>query len=149
MKWISLLLVSLVLGCGHSIEANHSEDLLDQLYQRHDQWQGTPYRLGGMSKQGIDCSGFVQLTFAEEFDLQLPRTTESQAQLSKQVKQKNLRTGDLVFFKIPNQGKLHHVGIYLEDDQFLHASTSKGVIISSLQDAYWRENYWQSVRVLD
>lgn len=69
MKWISLLLVSLVLGCGHSIEANHSEDLLDQLYQRHDQWQGTPYRLGGMSKQGIDCSGFVQLTFAEEFDL--------------------------------------------------------------------------------
>jgi cell wall-associated NlpC family hydrolase len=136
-------------GCGHSVEINDSAKLLDQLYQRHEQWQGTPYQLGGMSLQGIDCSGFVTLTYSQVFGIQLPRTTQAQAQLSGAVKKDELQTGDLVFFKVPDQGKLHHVGIYLEDHQFLHASTSQGVIISDLHDTYWLDNYWKALRVLD
>ncbi len=146
---ILMLLVLMTFSCGHSVKSNDSNTLLTQLYQQHAQWQGTPYQLGGMSRQGVDCSGFVQLTFNEILGLQLPRTTRAQARLPTKVKQGHLRAGDLLFFKIPKQGKLYHVGIYLEDNKFLHASTSKGVIISSLANTYWHDNYWQSVRVLD
>jgi len=150
MKHILLILmVFMTLSCGHSVSSKNSAEILNQLYQRQVQWQGTPYQLGGMSQQGIDCSGFVQLTFAEEFGVPLPRTTEAQAQLSGAVKKDELQTGDLVFFKIPNQVKLYHVGIYLEEGQFLHASTSQGVIVSDLASDYWHNNYWRSIRVLD
>lgn len=146
---ILILLLSMTLGCGHSVGSSNPDLLLDQLYDRHELWAGTPYQLGGLSQDGIDCSGFVQLTYADEFGIQLPRTTAAQAQFSQTVKKQALQAGDLVFFKIPNQGKLHHVGIYLEAGTFLHASTSQGVTISTLTADYWRDTYWKSIRVLD
>ncbi|WP_223788223.1 NlpC/P60 family protein [Marinicella meishanensis] len=144
---LPLLLCGLV-GCSHSVGANHPAVMLDALYDRHEQWQGTPYELGGYDRQGIDCSGFVALTFAELFDVQLPRSTRDQAQIDAEIPESWLRTGDLVFFKIPKQGAMYHVGIYLHDDQFLHASTSRGVMISNLQADYWSDNFWKAVRVL-
>ncbi len=135
-------------ACGPTINTVEHSTILDKLYNRYNQWQGTSYQLGGLTQQGIDCSGFVMLTFSEEFDIQLPRTTASQAQLSKAITKKNLEAGDLVFFKIPGQGKLYHVGIFLENSRFLHASTSQGVIISDLRNTYWQANYWKSVRIL-
>ena len=146
----TLLMVcfSILLGCGYSMDSHHPALVLETLYQRHEQWQGTPYQLGGRSQQGIDCSGFVALTFNQEFGIQLPRTTAAQAQLPGSVKKAELQTGDLVFFKIPQQKKYYHVGIYLEDHQFLHASTSQGVTVSDLHDDYWRTHFWQAVRVL-
>lgn len=143
-----------LLACNHSGGTSHlpagvkNSLRLEQLYQRHQQWHGTPYLLGGLSDQGIDCSGFVQLTFIDEFGVQLPRTTTAQSRQGYPIPKQQLRAGDLVFFDITDQGKLQHVGIYLEQNKFLHASTSKGVIISDITAPYWHDNYWQAIRVL-
>ncbi|MCW8891555.1 MAG: NlpC/P60 family protein [Sedimenticola sp.] len=121
-------------------------DLLDTLYQQHQEWQGTPYQLGGQSKRGIDCSGFVQLTYQDKLGVALPRTTEQQARSGLNVNQRELITGDLVFFRI--NGYTRHVGIYLDNDRFLHASKSQGVMISELGNPYWQSAYWKSKRIL-
>lgn len=115
-----------------------------QLIQMHREWKGVPYRLGGKSKAGIDCSGFVQLTFDDRFGVQLPRTTAKQKEIGHSVSKSQLRPGDLVFFK--TGWSTRHVGIYLGDSQFLHASTSQGVMISSLNNSYWKQKYWLSRR---
>ena len=98
-----------------------------------------------MSQRGIDCSGFVYITYLSKFGIKLPRTTEDMSRLGKKVSQKNLVPGDLVFFKTGIYSR--HVGIYLEKKRFLHASTSVGVTISSLDNHYWKKKYWKSVRI--
>ncbi len=143
-----ILLCLLITGCSHSVGANHPAVILDALYEQHEQWRGTPYHLGGYGKEGIDCSGFVALTFNELFEVRLPRSTRKQAQIEAEIPKVMIETGDLVFFKIPNQGDIYHAGIYLNEGNFLHASTSKGVMISNLQAQYWSDNYWKAVRVL-
>jgi len=113
----------------------------------HDQfgaWRGVPYRLGGTSRSGVDCSGLVQLTYRDLFGIQLPRTTGELAQTGAKIKPRERRSGDLVFFRINR--RLDHVGIYLENNRFMHASASSGVMISSLDDAYWKKRYWKTVR---
>ncbi|MCK8045016.1 NlpC/P60 family protein [Shewanella sp. 1CM18E] len=130
-------------GSGkHSL--SNSAQTKSQLLQMHREWQGVPYRLGGNSKSGIDCSGFVLLTFQNQFGRQLPRTTEQQKNIGSSVSKSQLRAGDLVFFK--TGWSTRHVGIYLGDSQFLHASTSQGVMISSLNNSYWKQKYWLSRR---
>ncbi|WP_051901773.1 NlpC/P60 family protein [Photobacterium sanctipauli] len=109
------------------------------------QWKGTPYRLGGTTRSGIDCSAFVQVGYADVHNLHLPRTTSQQAKLGKWVALNDVQEGDLVFFKTGRN--LRHVGIYVGESQFLHASTSQGVMISSLKNPYWRSVYWQARRV--
>ncbi len=120
---------------------------LNKLYAKHDEWKGTPYVLGGLSKNGIDCSGFMYLTASEELGIELPRTTRAQALRGKRINKNDLQTGDLVFFKTGKK-KINHVGIYLENGKFLHASTSKGVMISDINGIYWKETYWQSRRII-
>ncbi|WP_428610051.1 NlpC/P60 family protein [Sedimenticola sp.] len=120
--------------------------LLMRLYRQHQVWRGTPYRLGGQSRSGIDCSGFVQLTYRSQLGRSLPRTTSQQAGFGIPVNRAELMTGDLIFFKI--NGITQHVGIYLEQNRFLHASKSSGVMISALDSPYWQSAYWQSRRVL-
>lgn len=119
--------------------------LTDALYAQHREWEGVPYRLGGMSKRGVDCSGFVHTTFRSQFGVELPRTTESQLGIGRSVDRDGLQSGDLVFFRTGN-GK-RHVGIYVENRTFLHASTSQGVTLSSLDNPYWASAYWQARRV--
>lgn len=115
------------------------------LRSQHQEWAGTPYRFGGMSKAGIDCSGLVWKTFAHRFGLDLPRTTGGLAKVGHPVEPAQLNAGDLVFFQT-GFNKLH-VGIYLEAGQFLHASASRGVIISRLDNPYWKRNYWHARRI--
>ena len=115
---------------------------LETQYRR---WRGVPYRLGGNSKAGIDCSGFTQTTFHEQFNQPLPRTTEAQARLGQQVSASELKAGDLVFFR--TAVKVRHVGIYMGGGEFLHASTSRGVMISRLDNPYWQQHYWQARRL--
>jgi probable lipoprotein NlpC len=116
------------------------------LLKRHyEKWRGTPYIDGGMSASGIDCSGFTVLAYRDLFGLSLPRTAGEQAESGREVARTSLRTGDLVFFN--TGGSKKHVGIYLADDQFIHASLSKGVTLSSLDDSYWQEKYWQARRL--
>ena len=110
-------------------------------------WKGTPYRLGGNSRKGIDCSALVQNIFKNSFKINIPRTTNSQVKLGKYVDRDDLQVSDLVFFKTGWQ--VRHVGIYMGDNEFLHASVSKGVIISSLDNVYWKGKYWQSRRLID
>lgn len=117
--------------------------LLEKLYKQHDKWYGTPYRIGGNSRSGIDCSGFVQMTYRDLFGINLPRTTTQQFRSGPHVNRADLKPGDLVFFR---HGR--HVGIYLENQKFLHASTSSGVMISDIRNTYWTRHYWRSISVL-
>ena len=119
-------------------------DIMDKrLSKVYKEWVGTRYRFGGLTKKGIDCSGFMQTTFLDAFGVALPRSTSEQRYVGKEIKKHQLRVGDLVFFR-----KNHHVGVYIGNDKFMHSSTSRGVIIESLNDNYWTRTYTQSRRVL-
>jgi len=117
------------------------------LYDFIDQWWNAPYRLGGTSINGIDCSAFVQTLMASVFALQLPRTTKEQYSYSKEVSTEELKEGDLVFFRTSRRG-ISHVGVYLQNNKFVHASTSGGVMISDLAEQYWSQRYLFAGRVL-
>lgn len=119
-------------------------DLLDKLMAQYKEWKGTRYRMGSHSKSGTDCSGFVLMTFREQFGIELPRSTREQNKLGQDVKKTDLVSGDLVFF---HTGRYDHVGIYLQDGQFLHASTRAGVKISKLTEPYWMRTYWKAKRL--
>lgn len=119
-------------------------NFLDKLLVQFQEWKGTRYRMGGISKSGTDCSGFVLMTFREKFGIELPRSTREQNKLGQDVKKTDLVSGDLVFF---HTGRYDHVGIYLQDGQFLHASTRAGVKISNLSDFYWKTRYWKAKRL--
>lgn len=111
-----------------------------KLYSFIDQWYGTNYKYGGFSKKGIDCSGFCKILYSEVYDKEIERTTQSLANQIKQVEKENLQEGDLVFFNISKK-KNSHVGVYLVNKQFVHASTSSGVIISSLENIYYKQSF--------
>ncbi len=120
------------------------ETIRTALLDEHRRWVGTPYVLGGEGFQGIDCSALVQRVFNEAFALPLPRTTDYQVLEGQRIARDSLKAGDLVFFRPP--GPYNHVGIYVGYGRFLHASSSQGVIISRLNNAYWQRYYWQSRR---
>ncbi|MBR9875360.1 MAG: hydrolase [Vibrionaceae bacterium] len=116
-----------------------------ELLKFYNEWHGTPYRLGGTQKSGIDCSAFVQKAFVEAYQLALPRTTRQQSKQGVELGWNEAKQGDLVFFK--TRRTTYHVGIYLGNKQFMHASTSKGVIISRIDNPYWASKFWQIRRV--
>src|SRR5690554_502118 len=117
------------------------------LLAQHQRWVGTPYRLGGNGQGGIDCSALMQHVFSDSFGMSLPRTTGAQALQGQRVERSELRAGDLVFFRPP--GPNNHVGVYIGDGYFLHASTSRGVILSKLDSIYWQRHYWQARRPME
>ncbi|MEL5336720.1 bifunctional murein DD-endopeptidase/murein LD-carboxypeptidase [Serratia nevei] len=121
-------------------------DVKSKIMDQYADWKGVRYRLGGDTKRGIDCSAFVQRTFREQFGMDLPRSTYEQEDLGKKIQRTKLRAGDLVLFRAGSTGR--HVGIYLGNDQFVHASTSSGVMISKLTDNYWDKRYREARRVL-
>ncbi len=119
--------------------------LNDQLTQHYQDWQGVPYRWGGQSRNGIDCSAFVQQTLQSVMGLDLPRTTELQRQKGYGITASNAIAGDLVFFKTGKN--VQHVGVYMGSNKFLHASQSKGVAISRTDDTYWQPRVVEYRRV--
>jgi len=121
------------------------EAIIHELYRQHAEWKGVRYRLGGLSKNGVDCSGFVYLTYKNRLGISLPRTTRQQSQYGKIINRQELNAGDLVFFRTGRVSK--HVGIYLENNTFLHVSKKNGVTISHLDNVYWKAKYWKSVRL--
>ncbi|CAL1329098.1 bifunctional murein DD-endopeptidase/murein LD-carboxypeptidase [Candidatus Providencia siddallii] len=118
-----------------------------KIMKQYNNWKNVIYKLGGTTKKGIDCSSFVQQTFFEQFGIQLPRTTSEQEFSGKSVKRKSLKIGDIVLFKINNT--LKHVGIYIGDEKFIHASTSNGVIISKITNSYWNKKYYTGRRIIN
>ncbi|AIX51674.1 membrane protein [Pantoea sp. PSNIH1] len=121
-------------------------DIKSRIMEQYSDWKGVRYRLGGDTKRGIDCSAFVQRTFRDQFGLELPRSTYEQQDTGKGISRGKLRAGDLVLFRVGSTGR--HVGIYLGNDNFVHASTSSGVMISNLNDSYWKTRYREARRVL-
>jgi probable lipoprotein NlpC len=143
-------------GGTHTVTYHGSKDrtavgqhpeIYRKLTQHFSRWKGTPYQMGGMDKSGIDCSGFVYVTFRDALGIRVPRTTESLATYATTINRQSLKTGDLVFF-ITGRSK-QHVGIYIGHKQFIHASTSSGVMKSSLNNPYWTKHYWKSARILN
>lgn len=126
--------------------AQRSSSTLAKLYTQHKKWRGTPYRYGGLTLSGVDCSGFIFQTYRSLFNIKLPRSTKEQVKQGKRVYINQLTAGDLLFFKTGHN--VRHVGIYLERGKFLHASSSKGVMISSMYMRYWKDSYWQAKRIL-
>lgn len=112
-------------------------------------WLGTPYKHGGQSKKGTDCSGFTSQVFKKVYKKHLERSSEDQAKKNtNNVSKRHLKTGDLVFFKTtPKSKKITHVGIFLRNNHFIHASTSKGVIVSNLNEDYYKKNWVKGGRV--
>ena len=111
------------------------------LYNFIDQWYGVRYRLGGNSKKGIDCSAFVQRAYEQVFGVNLLRTAMDQFGMSNLIWRKDqCKEGDLVFFNIKGS-RVSHVGIYLINNFFVHASSSHGIMISSLEDKYWNKYF--------
>lgn len=110
-----------------------------RLFEFIDEWFGTPYRLGGSSRSGIDCSAFTQLLFSAIFAVNIPRTAREQYNKCSKVSRTHLRQGDLVFFN--TRGGVSHVGVYLQNNKFVHASASGGVTISDLYDPYWLRRF--------
>lgn len=113
-----------------------------KLLQSIDSWMGTPYKYGGRTKSGTDCSGFCLNVYTEVYNIDIERSTVDILNQSKVVKKADLEEGDFVFFKI-NSSRVNHVGIYIANGYFAHASSSKGVMISSLSEAYWTK-YWHA-----
>lgn len=108
----------------------------EKLYRFIDSWMGVPHRSGGMDKKGVDCSAFTSILEKEIYDRTVPRTARSMAEIVKRKYEDDLKEGDLVFFDFEGQ-KFSHVGVYLQNNKFVHASTSKGVIISNLKDPWY------------
>jgi lipoprotein Spr len=108
------------------------------LFKLLDEWMGTRYRLGGTSKDGIDCSAFMQTLFLSLYGITLPRTAREQYDFSRKISRTELKEGDLVFFN--TIGGVSHVGMYLQNNKFVHASTG-GVTISDLYDEYWSRKF--------
>jgi cell wall-associated NlpC family hydrolase len=144
---IALLLALILQVSCAAARANRSalSDIERNLQNAHSDWAGTPYRIGGTTTAGIDCSAFIQIVMRSYLDVEVPRSTREQMAVGSRVKAAELLPGDLVFFQTGRSR--YHVGIYIADGRFLHASTSSGVMISSLNEAYWRRTYLQSRRV--
>lgn len=128
-----------------SLAEQSEDDVTGVLRQYFASWEGTRYRFGGLSRKGIDCSGLTLLTYKELFGRELPRTVREQVKQGRKIPKTALQAGDLVFFKTGNFQR--HVGIYLEEDLFMHASRSRGVMISSLNNVYWQKRFWQAQRL--
>ncbi|HYD20520.1 MAG TPA: NlpC/P60 family protein [Flavipsychrobacter sp.] len=122
---------AMVLGILPTAITNYS------LYHFIEDWYGTRYRMGGKDRSGIDCSAFVQKLYEDVFGTPVVRTALEQFNACQRVfNQSELKEGDLVFFRIRGK-RISHVGVYLANDYFVHASASQGVMISNLNEGYW------------
>lgn len=120
------------------------------LYNEGAKWLGVPHRMGGLTKRGVDCSGFVAIVYREVYGKQLARSSADMLKHNcKKVSRANLKEGDLVFFRTGKGRKKvpSHVGIYLKNGKFIHTSTSSGVIVSSLSEPYYVRSWLTGGRV--
>ncbi|MFB6257620.1 MAG: C40 family peptidase [Flavobacteriales bacterium] len=120
-----------------------------KLYDVVEEWRGTPYRFGGQSKNGVDCSAFVGKVYREVYGKDLPRQVNAiyNACDERFRSKSKLRTGDLVFFDIQKGKKASHAGIYLKNGRFVHASSSSGVVISKLSNPYYQKHFHRGGRI--
>lgn len=165
--FIGLTLISVATGCHSSKKAVTADkpskpryevpqkidmseiksEATERLLKEAQSWLGTSYRYGGNDRSGVDCSGFVTQVFNKALGIALPRTSRQQQEYCTDIKQSELQPGDLVFFTVRGGQNVGHVGIYVGQGNMIHSSSSRGVIISSLNNNYYRTNYFSSGRV--
>lgn len=136
-------------GANATLPINFSRserELRSKLDDAFSDWKGTRYLLGGTNSRGIDCSAFMQVVYKDYLGITLPRTTREQILLGNSVRKRNIKIGDMVFFKTGRD--TYHVGVMINGEQFMHASTSNGVTISNLQNQYWVNTYLTTRRIL-
>lgn len=119
------------------------------LYAEVSLWLGTPYRYGGTTKRGTDCSGFIMQVYKKLYNKKLPRSTAGLAKAKyKKVAKRNLKSGDIILFATgKNKRTVSHAGIYLKNGKFIHASSSRGVIINDVDDDYYKRTWVRAIRV--
>ncbi len=122
--------------------------IIANLLKQQQQWLKTPYVSGGISKNGADCSGFVMKVFDEGFNISLPRVTLTQMEQGQKISKSHLKAGDLVFFKTGRGATGYHVGIYLENGDFMHLSSKGGAKIANLSNSYWKPKFKKAVRYM-
>ena len=123
----------------------HSAKLHNALLKSFENWKGTKYVFGGDSIEGIDCSALTRRMYSEVFNFELPRITKDQIKVGRQVSKHNLKPGDILYFR--PEGKYNHTAVYLGNSLFINASSSEGVVLSSLEDSYWSKYFVHGVRV--
>lgn len=119
--------------------------LQNALLKSFENWKGTKYSFGGDSSRGIDCSALTRRVYREVFSFELPRVTKDQIKVGRHVSRNNLKPGDILYFR--PDGKYNHTAVYLGNSLFINASSSKGVILSSLEHSYWSKYFVHGVRV--
>ena len=127
----------------NDIDANYKGN--SKIVKTAKEYLNTPYVFGGATPKGFDCSGFVMYIFQKN-NIILPRTADTQYKAGQKVDKSQLKEGDLVFFTTYEPGA-SHVGIYYGNNKFIHASTSKGVIVTDLNGPYWKERYLGARRI--
>ncbi len=121
-----------IIQCGIA-----KQDIMNEIME----WLGTPYLFGGNSARAIDCSAFVRSIYQKTANILLPRTAREQSEVGVKVARKNLEYGDLIFFNTRRKVRVSHVGIYLGDNLFVHASSRYGVTVSSLESDYYNKRF--------
>lgn len=146
----SSLLINLEYPAHHNLLTPFSRSpsaiTKSKILEQYSGWKGTRYRFGGHSHRGIDCSALMQEIFLGAANMKLPRTTEEQIHKGHRIARNRLKPGDLVFFNISPETQ--HVGVYVGNHEFIHASKLKGVTISNLNNHYWQVHYETSRRIL-
>lgn len=127
------------------VALDHEAD--KSLIETVTRWLGAPYRSGGSTERGTDCSGFVMRAYQQAYGITLVHSSGGLFQRTARVKRTEMREGDLVFFRRSKRSPIYHVGIYLRDGKFVHSQSHKGVMVSSLHEGYWGRNYCGAGRV--
>lgn len=117
-----------------------------KLYAFIDDWYGVPYKYGGKNKSGIDCSNFTATLYNTIYNKSVTGSSASIFNQCKTVPKSDLKEGDLLFFKIDQEG-ISHVGVYLQNNKFVHATTKKGVMIDDLDEAYYKKYFYKAGRL--
>jgi lipoprotein Spr len=139
---------SSIAGFMDSPEFSSSVDK-DEVMYKVIEFLNTPYRWGGTSKSGIDCSAFVQTVMYQALGISIPRTSIMQSGVGEDVAREELKFGDLVFFDTRRRGRVSHVGIYLSDGYFVHSGSRTGVAIASLDSDYYSRTFLKAKRVTE
>ncbi len=145
-KLIITIITFFLISSTKSQDQNRLELLKEPLYLFVYEWWNTPYRYGGTTKKGIDCSAFILRLFKDVYQYELPRTASQQFKITQKIKKEDLKDGDLVFFRTKVKSGWH-VGLYLIDGWFIHSTSIRGVTVSNINEPRYKNIFYSGGRL--